>query len=409
MHWESIGFKADPFNTDPITQTTLALYTGNEKQLTSCKNVLSEKNILLIVEGSRGVGTTSFANNLRFSAQEQKLYFTPFKEIRVEENCTLEILLAMIIANIVREIEIFHAGKVLKDKRFQDAKSVSSRIAETYRTFGIDALGPGASYGQSAGVNSQPIIVPSGILGHHLEDLCLLVKSKLGYKYGILLQLNNLDIGEIHDQRHLKYLFNGLRDYIQTDNLSWILVGDTGLRKFIAQKVDRLDDIVSYEVEIHSLSKDEYLELINRRIKYYKNQENAVLPIEQDVFLYLFNLTKGRLRYIFGLVSRLLNALHVGDLTDKLTLNIAKPMITKLARERLSKSGLTAGEESILSILAKKDKLTVIEITNVTKKSKQYVSKTVLSLLQLGFVTATKQGKYKYYSPVLDVVIAYSD
>jgi len=409
MQWGSIGFKANPFNTDPITQTTLTLYTGNEKQVASCRNVLNEKNVLIIIEGSRGVGTTSFANNLRFSAQDEKLYFTPFKEIRVEEGCTLEVLLAMVVANIIREIEIFHAGKILKDKRFQNAKAISGRIAETYRSFGIDALGFGASYGQSPGINSQPVIVPAGVLGHHLEDLCTLVQSTLGYKYGILLQFNNLDIGAIHNEQHLKYLFNGLRDYIQTDYLSCILVGDVGLRKFIAQQVDRLDDIVSYEVEINPLSQEEYLELIDRRINYYKNQKNAELPIEQEVFLYLFNLTKGRLRYIFGLICRLLNDLHIGDLTDKLTLSIAKPMITRLAKARLSKDGLTAGEEAILAMLAKKEKLSVIEVTKLTGKSKQYVSKTIMKLLQHDLVTAQKQGKYKYYSPVLDVVIAYSD
>ncbi|MCK4608460.1 MAG: MarR family transcriptional regulator [Gammaproteobacteria bacterium] len=409
MQWESIGFKANPFDTDPITQATLALYTGNEKKVAACKNVLNEKNVLIIIEGSRGVGTTSFANNLRFSAQDEKSYFTPFKEIRVEEGCTLEALLAMVIANVIREIEIFHAGKILKDKRFQDAKAISSRIAETYRNFGIDALGFGASYGQSPGINSQPVIVPAGVLGHHLEDLCALVQSTLGYKYGILLQFNNLDIGVIHNERHLKYLFNGLRDYIQTDYLSCMLVGDFGLRRFIAQKVDRLDDIVSYEIEINSLSQKEYLELIGRRINFYKSQKNAELPIEKEVFLYLFNLTKGRLRYIFGLLSRLLNDLYIGDLADKLTLSIAKPMIARLAKTRLSKDGLTAGEEVILAVLAKKEKLSVIDITKLTGKSKQYISRTVIKLLQHGFVTVQRQGRYKYYSPILDVIIAYSD
>ena len=67
------------------------------------------------------------------------------------------------------------------------------------------------------------------------------------------LQLNNLDVGEIHEETQLKRLFNELRDYIQTNNVSWLLVGDVGLRSFIAQQVDRLDDIVSYETEIKPL------------------------------------------------------------------------------------------------------------------------------------------------------------
>ena len=165
--------------------------------------------------------------------------------------------------NIVRELDIFQSDHVADNKNFQDAKALTMRIAETYHSFGIDAIGFGVSYGKSAGIVSQPIIVPAATLGHHLEDLAQLAVS-LGYKFGILLQLNNLDIGAIHEIKHLQYLFNELRDYIQTDFVSWMLVGDVGLRKFIAQNVDRLDDIISYEVKIEALTEQEFLSLIRK-------------------------------------------------------------------------------------------------------------------------------------------------
>jgi len=31
MEWESLGFKDNPFNTDPIIQSTIDLYTGQEQ------------------------------------------------------------------------------------------------------------------------------------------------------------------------------------------------------------------------------------------------------------------------------------------------------------------------------------------------------------------------------------------
>ena len=60
---------------------------------------------------------------------------------------------------------------------------------------------------KNAGIASQPVIVPAATLGYHLEDLASLIQS-LGYEFGILLQLNNLDVGAIHEVKHLKYLFN---------------------------------------------------------------------------------------------------------------------------------------------------------------------------------------------------------
>jgi hypothetical protein len=344
---------------------------------------------------------------LRFSAQTQKDYFTPSNEIRVGAGWSIETLLSVVIANIVREIELSRDDDITKDKRFQNAKALSIRIAETYRSFGINALGFGASYGKQAGIVTQPVIVSTAVLGHHLEDLATLIQSS-GYKYGLLLQINNLDIEEIHEGKYLKYLFNELRDYIQTNNVSWLLVGDIGLRRFIAQHVDRLDDMVSYEVEIQPLSRLDYISLINKRVQFYRNNQNAQLPIDEDVFLYLFDLTKGRLRYVFGLIKRLLNELDVGDLMDKVILSHAQPMVVKFARERLSENRLTTGEEEILRKLVKLGSASATKLSEELNKSRQYVSKTLVKLCEIKLLTVRREGRNRIYLPVLDIMIAYT-
>ena len=408
MQWEALGFKENPFSTDPITFDTLPLYTGHVQEVDACMDVVGQKDILMIIEGQRGVGTTSFANFLRFSTQEQRLYLTPRNEIRVNPDWSLETLLSAIISNIIREIEFFHPDKLAKDKRFQEAKSLSTRIAETYRSFGIDAFGIGVSYGKNAGISSQPIIVPASVLGHHLEDLASLVKLS-GYKHGILLQLNNLDVGAVHEEKYLRYLFNALRDYIQTRGISGLLVGDLVLRRFIAQQVERLDVIVTYETEITPISKVEFDKLINKRIEYFRSNPKVYPPIDHEVFTYLYDITKGRLRYIFGLLNRLITRLHVGDLTDRLTLDIAKPMVIRLAKERLAKQKLSPTDEQVLRLIVKLNVARVSELVKHTKKSTNYVSNILAKLLKLKLVTFQKQGNVRRYSPALDATVAYSD
>lgn len=127
MEWESLGFRGNPFDTDPIRQTTLALYVGRDKTVATCGQVLAEKNVLLVVEGARGIGTTSFGNYLRFNSQAKKQYFTPTNEIRVGAGWTIETLLAVVIGNIVRELDIFQFDRVAKNKKFQDAKALTMR------------------------------------------------------------------------------------------------------------------------------------------------------------------------------------------------------------------------------------------------------------------------------------------
>jgi DNA-binding transcriptional ArsR family regulator len=249
--------------------------------------------------------------------------------------------------------------------------------------------------------------VPTSVLGHHLEDLSALVQS-LGYRYGAVVQLNNLDIGVVQDEKHIKYLFNALRDYIQTDGISWILVGDIGLRQFIAQEVDRLDDIVSYEVDIHPLAKAEYDQLLNKRIAFYQSNPHAEMPVEHEVFTYLYEVTKGRLRYVFGLLQRLINDLSVGDLSDRITLNIAKPMVMKLAKDHISRNKLSAGEEYILKLLVELEKATVSMLADKANKSRPYISKILTRLVETKLVISQREGKNKYYTPLLDATIAYA-
>lgn len=409
MDWQAFGFKENPLKTSPITKSTLAIFTGHEEEVKICSSMLTGSNIRLVIEGARGVGTTSFANYLRFNAEAKKLYFTPRTEIKVEPHWRLETLLAAIISNFVREIELLSQGdKLITDPRFQSAKALSSRIAETYRAFGVDAFGFGASYGKQSGVVTQPIIVPSPTLGHHLEDLITLVQE-VGYSKGVIFQLNNLDIGEIHKEEDMKYLMNALRDYTQIEGSNWFFVGDAGLRTFIAREVDRLDDIISYEVRINPIPLSELSNLIDKRVQFYREFEKAELPIGKEVFYYLYKITEGRLRYVFGLVSRLMSRLHVGDLTDKVTLDIAKPMLIELGRDRLQRANLTEMEERVIRELVLTPKASLASIARVLKKSSQYVGRVLSSLIDKGLVTSKKEGRERHYSPSLDAIIAYSN
>lgn len=408
MSWKSMGFKDNPLSIDPILLDTLSLYVGHEKELQMCRNVLDNSNTRIVIEGARGVGTTSFANYSRFSLQKEKLYLTPRNEIRVDYGWQLETLLAVIIANIIREIDYFAIDHLTKDKRFQDAKALSSRIAETYRSFGVEAFGFGGNYGKEAGIVTQPIIVPAAVLGHHLEDLAALVQES-GYSNGLLIQLNNLDVGEIHDEATLKRLFNALRDYSQTKGISWLFVGDIGLRKFIAQNVDRLDDIISFETEIKPLDKTKFKELIQKRVEFYRSTPKIDLPIDLDVFFYLHKITKGRLRYVFGLLTRLMGSLHIGDLTDRITLNIAKPMIIKLTRARVARNNISPSEEEVLRQAVKMTNPTAATIANELGNTRQYIGRILKKLAASKLIHFRKHGSHKYVIPVLDAIIAYGD
>jgi len=207
----------------------------------------------------------------------------------------------------------------------------------------------------------------------------------------------------------MKYLFNAMRDYTQIDGSNWLFVGDLGLRKFIAQHVDRLDDIISYEAKINPIPVSDLSELLDKRVRFYGESEKAELPIEKEVFYYLYEITEGRLRYIFGLISRLMSRLYVGDLTDKVTLDIAKPMLMKLGKDRVQRSNISAIEEKTLQLLVTLPNANPSSIAKKLKKTSQYIGRVLTSLVDKGLVSSQKEGRERTYTPSIDAIIAYTD
>ena len=132
------------------------------------------------------------------------------------------------------------------------------------------------------------------------------------------------------------------------------------------------------------------------------------MPIDQAVFLHLFKITKGRLRYVFGLLKRLLNELSVGDLTDRLTLDIAKPMVTRLAQERIAQYDVTPKELSLLQIIVKTGHGNASKLSAELRQSRQAVSRALVNLLEIKLLTVQQSGRDRTYYPVLEAEIAYS-
>lgn len=406
MEWQLLGYKDYPFSVDPISTETINLFTGHHKEVSLCESVLQDKNVRLVIEGSRGVGTTSIANYLKFSAQKKKLYLAPRDEVSVEKHWNLESLLTAVISTIIRELGIVHEKAIKNDKIFKEAKALSYRLSEAYNNFGLTAFSFGASYGKSSTI-TQPTFVPATTLGFHLEDLGKLA-IKLGYKNGILIQLNNLDVNIVHSEDHLNYLFNAARDYFQISNISWFLVGDVGLRSFIAKKVDRLDDIISADIFIKPLNKVYYHELVSKRLSYYEIKKGTEFPLNQEIFDYLYEVAEGRLRYIFGLIYVLIQRLQIGKLLQKVSVSLAKETISALALERVNKFELLKGEEALLRVIVKNNEVNVADLAKLSNRNRVFVSRTINKLLRDKLVCVRHDGNKRIYSPTLDVKIAFS-
>ena len=403
--WEKWGLKDNPYSQNPIDENSLDLFVGRKKESLVCANSLSGNNSRIVIEGGRGMGTTSLCNYIRYTLVRKKAYLTPDLEISVGRDWNSERLLVNVLSAVVYALEKRCRG-IASSRRFQNIKRVTQVIEKKFKSFGGQVLGIGGQYGETGAV-SHPDVIPVTTLSQYMNELSRIAKSR-GYRKGTIIHLNNFDINTTFEPVQLKNFLNETRDSFQLDGYHWFLVGDTGFRGFIGSNVDRLDDIITAEVNLAPLSKEEVSQSVDKRIRYYSLPKTKVVPpVEFDVIEHLYDLTGGRLRYIFGMCTRLLSLICNEAVIRSVDLKFAKPIITRLAEERISQRNISPLSLVILRKLVESDKSTTMELARNLKKGQTSISRGLAELLNEKLVKQEKVGRNNIYYPSLDAKVAY--
>lgn len=401
--FEKFGLKNNPYTTVPITNNTLNLFVGRKQEISRCSTLLGSKSII-VIEGGRGVGTTSFGNYVRFTQRKKRKNFTPESELSVISGWNEEMLIINVLSSLVGSLE--EVKKIKKYPKFLDIKHATHEMREIYKTIGLQLISVGAQYGKQAVVTIPPRY-PVTTLIQDLQHLEKIVKN-IGYDRDIVIQINNLDINTTISSTQLKIFLNRIRDLLQLPGYSWLLVGDTGLRGFIASNVDRLDDIVTFEVYIPPLSLEEVYEAINRRLERLKIKENVEPPLTNDLIEALYNASGGRIRQIFGTATRLLSLIADNPLIDKINLKDAVPLLKTMIGERISQYGIDKSPVTY-NILQKLAEFAPITPTQLSKKisiSRPQISRALALLQKARLVYVQQKGKERLWMPMADVKIA---
>lgn len=327
MQYEHIGFRQNPFQPQAITAQNLNLYTGHCAKQLALDNALHGNTIVIIENEKSGLGSTSFGNFRRFTLHNEKRYFTPNSEIRVEPHWQAATLISAVLGNIISTLELQpHYHKIVANEAaFIETRSLVKQVTDTHRAGGANLLGVGASYDQSTSA-SQPPIICTQLLQPYFEGIVRLIQQ-IGFKHGVLIQLNNLNVGSVHQPHDLARLFHVMRDYFLTPGTSWFLIGDQPLRQFTQEHVERLAYCVAHETRLTPLTDEDFLTLIKRRIEHYRIDPHTELPVDPTVLLSLYHIAEGRMCRTFLLLDQLLSTVQIGVLCDYVTPALAAPFI----------------------------------------------------------------------------------
>lgn len=404
---ERYGLKENPYTTSPIRRDNLSLFVGRREQRKLCISGLSNKGIV-VIEGDRGVGTTSLGNFVRFSCHEEYAYFTPDSEISVSPGWNSEILLANVLSTLVWSIEEYNP-ETKHNSEFLEIKRATHQVRETFRNVSLQLSVLGTGAGGGAGkqaIVTTPSLYPVTTLTQYLRQISQIVQ-KMDSRRDIIIQLDNIDLVTIFSSSQLKFFLNDIRDILQIEGFSWILVGDTGLRNFIASEVDRLDDIVTLEVYVEPLILKEVFEAITRRVKAYSFHEVAKTPLTNELVKILYNVSGGRIRQIFGIASRLLHLTEDNPLIDKIDIEIAKPILRKVIEDRIRHYSISHKERIVLESLIVSEPQNPNNLAKVLRMPRSNVSRALAHLREARLVSFEKSGREHKYEPLPEVKIAY--
>lgn len=400
---EQWGLKDNPYTTTPINADTLAFFVGRIEERKQCLSALLNKSII-VIEGSRGVGTTSLGNFVRFTHQTKNKALTVTNEISVQPGWNIEILLANVLSSVIWSLEE-KVPNIEKDKNFKEIKRITHHVREVFHNIGLQ-LTPiaGGQLGKQPSI-TVPSIYPTTTLIQNLSKAKALVK-KYNFSRDIVVQLNNLDIGTMLSPEQIRFFLNDIRDVIQREGFSWILVGDSGLRNFITENVDRLDDIVTLEIAIEPLSLNEVHEVIDKRIKALTQKgKRPIVPVEKKLIDALYRASGGRIRQIFGIATRLLNLTTEDSLCETMDIKSAQTLLKRLVEARINQNKISPKALDILNHLIKNGERNPGQLAKEFKVSRSNVSRELLKLKSARLVEVKRISRHNIYYPATDVKI----
>jgi DNA-binding transcriptional ArsR family regulator len=399
--FDRFGLKENPYSVNPITYDTLELFVGRKNEIKKCALAADYKSII-VVEGGRGVGTTSFGNYVRFNRLKKRKNFTLPREISVERGWNGEFLLANTLSWLVRSLE--DNKKTAKKPKFREIKKATHGIQEIYRQAGLQLMTFGTHYGKEAAIATPPVY-PIATLIQYFEDCSKLIK-KIGYNKPTIIQINNLDLDTTISAEQLRFFLNDIRDLLQIPGYSWLLIGDSGLSGFMRLSVDRLADIVTFETHLKPLTLKEVHEAINKRIEFLKTKEHTEHPISDEVINMLYNASHGRIRKIFRAATNLLHLVEADPLINRVDMEVAIPLIKRVTEDKIGKAKITYATHKILEKLVILGPITPTELSKKIKIQRQAASRALIALQRADLAYLERKGKEHFWDAEPEVKIA---
>jgi hypothetical protein len=417
--WERYGFRDNPFDTRALSLSPGSLLSVADafvgRAMTSPESTLmtnflrSSGGGRVVVEGDVGVGKTTFVNYHRYLWQKEaktKL-LTPATEISVQGDWGTRELLLNVLTLLAGRLSLSMTPKKLEsDHLLTEIQALTGVLVREWASVsgGISILGIGGNAGKTKSLAVQRGEISTAGLREYLHKLLERVRQ-LGY-VGAILHFNNLELLARRDPAGLVSFFEEVRDVLQTPSVYFVFVGYTGMFQQIIVPHERVRSVFfGRSIHLPPLSREEVHQAIARRYELLAVQPKRWIPPVDDLVVdYLYEVFKGRIRFVMDAITSLVTHLPDG-MTGTLATESAQSLLEQLTWERV-KSLLSEAELFVLRAAVREVRFTNSSLVKATGKGKQNITKYTNRFLDLHLIhPAERRGRNVYYDISPDLAL----
>lgn len=403
--WEPFGLSGNPFFQselspgDPLHPVTL--FVGREAELERVRRRLStDTSTRTIIEGSPGVGKTSFVNRLKSDLARHGIA-TYDRPIRIESRSTQSSFIADVLRTLVR----IRLGLGLDNGSGIWSRTVRLLEGEDLVGGSVSVMGVGGGFTRSFAAPQAPPDSLYEHLGAALEAMSRELDAP------VVLHVNNLEALTLERSEAAATLLLDLRDYLLLPGAHWVFVGASGIEDGIFRVHPQVSGIFPQALALQALPPSAVERLLQLRYRHLRLRGRSVTPpIDPGEAAQLYALYQGDLRNFLRLLTEAAEALlgiqGIRPMTEADVRRFGAAEYEQKVRDRLGEDDY-AHLRRILADHADAE-VRVTDAARSTRMTQGAASKLIQRLEQKRAIHPTRTaGKSRYYRPFGDVLVAF--
>lgn len=341
------GFDSNPYYDHELLPNILfELFVNREENIEDFYKCMKLNTSIFCIEGDYGVGKSSFFSRCALGQEEIDESNIITNKITITKDTTENSFLLSVLSAVINALKaVQNLPPVSKEKLGEIENIVTVQRQQSTEGSLYGFIGHTKTKGKSE--QHSPIYTAINMLSDLSEigEIC-----KFGLDTKIMLPIDDLE-SEKCDLDQAIYLVGLLRDLIFTDNYVVVCIGENGLREKLSSS-GRTRSIFGESIILDELSLEDFIQAIEKRVKYFSSNDNYISPFEEDVYKKLYNYSYGDIRWGFNTLNRMFEVLiRKNYIVRTYGIGHVLPILHEI--EFKTFISLESNEQKLLSILSK--------------------------------------------------------